>query len=134
MAAKLVGASVLAGLVALRGAAGAEPLLGQLTHTIDVRHTNLMLSPDYLALRQVIFTTLRAFPEAARAVAAELHRMESDTAKTIEAASKPRKALPEPVPRQHENEALSEFRPRDIVIDVTPEPSALPPCPVPLPC
>jgi hypothetical protein len=58
-------------------------LLGQLVTHHDVRHTNLLISPDYLKLRQVLLEALRPFPDAARAVGAALHRLESDVAHDI---------------------------------------------------
>jgi hypothetical protein len=65
-------------------------LLGQLVQRHDVRHSSVLLSPDYLRLRQVLTTTLRAFPAAAAAVSAALFAMESDAAKDItDAAGKP---------------------------------------------
>jgi hypothetical protein len=81
-------------------------LLGQLTQKIDVRHTNLMLSPDYLRLRQALITALRPFPEAARAVGLALHALEADAAKEIEAIS---------------------ARPKPPMIDAKPLPAPLPP-------
>lgn len=86
-------------------------LLGQLVQVHDVRHMNLLISPDYLRLRSTLIDALRPYPEAARAVGAALHRLESDAAKDITAASR-KPAAP-------------------IVIDHVP---ALSPCPVPLPC
>jgi hypothetical protein len=84
-------------------------LLGMIVQRHDVRSTSLLISADYLAVRQAIVTALRPFPDAARAVGAALHRMESEAAKDItQRAGKP-----------------------PLVIDATP---ALPPCPVSLPC
>jgi hypothetical protein len=74
-------------------------LLGMLTTTIDVRHTSLLVSPDYLKLRQVLVQALRSHPEALRDVSAALHRLESDAARDITAkASKPEPALIEHAP------------------------------------
>ena len=84
-------------------------LLGMIVQRHDVRSTSLLISADYLALRQAITTALRPFPDAARAVGAALHRLESEAAATItERAGK-----------------------APLVIDARPAP--LPPCPVPLP-
>jgi hypothetical protein len=58
-------------------------LLGQLVQRHDVRHTSVLLSPDYLALRAALITALKPFPEAAKAVGAALYRLESDAAKDI---------------------------------------------------
>jgi hypothetical protein len=76
-------------------------LLGQLVQVHDVRHTNLLISPDYLKLRSTLVDTLRAFPEAARAVGAALHRLEADAAVDINNASAKRKARPEPALIEH---------------------------------
>ncbi|MGJ4928723.1 hypothetical protein ACQR1I_13620 [Bradyrhizobium sp. HKCCYLS2038] len=84
-------------------------LLGMIVQRHDVRSTNLLVSADYLAIRQVLVETLRPFPDAARAVGAALHRLETDAAAAITQAT----------------------RPAPKVIDVTP---AAPPCPVPPPC
>jgi hypothetical protein len=82
-------------------------LLGMIVQRHDVRSTSLLISADYLAVRQAIVMALRPFPEAARAVGAALHRLESEAARDItQRAGKP-----------------------PLVIDATP----LPPCPVPLP-
>ncbi|MGE0523502.1 MAG: hypothetical protein AB7O60_10775 [Variibacter sp.] len=58
-------------------------LLGQLVQIHDVRHTNLLVSPDYINLRQTLIAALKPFPEAARAVGAALHALESEAAKDI---------------------------------------------------
>lgn len=71
-------------------------LLGQFAQIHDVRHTNLLVSPDYLKLRALLVDTLRPFPEAARAVAAALHRMESDAAKEITDSKMPPLQTPPP--------------------------------------
>jgi hypothetical protein len=72
----------------------AAKLLGQLVSVHDHRHTSLLLTPDYLRLREVLVTTLRAFPEAGRAVAAALHAIESEAAADITS----RAARPKPAP------------------------------------
>jgi hypothetical protein len=72
-------------------------LLGQLVNVHDVRHTSILLTPDYLKLRAVLTTALRAHPEAARAVAAALYGLESDAAKDITAHKAP--AVIEHVPQ-----------------------------------
>jgi hypothetical protein len=74
-------------------------LLGQLVQVHDVRHTNLLVSPDYMKLRQVLMERLRPFPDAARAVAEGLHRLESAAATDITAAAAKRQA---PVLIEHE--------------------------------
>ncbi|WP_439925581.1 hypothetical protein [Nitrobacter sp. JJSN] len=77
-------------------------LLGQLVQVHDVRHTNLLVSPDYLKLRSTLIAALRPFPEAARAVGAALHQLESDAAVDITAAAGKGRARPEPVLIEHE--------------------------------
>ncbi|MEP0324569.1 hypothetical protein [Bauldia litoralis] len=68
-------------------------LLGQLVQRHDVRHTSVLISPDYLRLRATLVDALRSFPEAARAVGAALHRLETEAAEDI-AAGAPRAAPP----------------------------------------
>jgi hypothetical protein len=67
-------------------------LLGQLVTRMDVRHSSVLLTPDYLKLRHTLVMALRPFPDAARAVSAALHRLESDAALDITAAAKPGRA------------------------------------------
>jgi hypothetical protein len=62
-------------------------LLGQLVNIHDVRHTSILLSPDYLRLRTALVAALRSFPDAARAVGAALHAMEAEAAQDITARS-----------------------------------------------
>lgn len=78
-------------------------LLGQLVNHHSVSHTSLLISPDYLKLRAVLADALRPYPEAARAVGAALHRIESDAATDITNAARKApividapKALPPP--------------------------------------
>jgi len=87
-------------------------LLGMIVQRHDVRSTSLLISADYLALRQAITTALRPFPDAERAVGAALHRMETDAAAAItQRAGKP-----------------------PLLIEAKPAPPPCPvPCPVPLP-
>jgi hypothetical protein len=58
-------------------------LLGQLVTRHDVRHTSVLLTPDYLRLRAALLQALRGFPEAAKAVGAALAMLEGDAAKEI---------------------------------------------------
>lgn len=60
-------------------------LLGQLVQHHDVRHTSILISPDYLRLRATLVAALRPYPEAARAVGAALHAMEAEAATDITA-------------------------------------------------
>jgi hypothetical protein len=58
-------------------------LLGTLVTHHNITHTNVLISADYLALRQAMLTALRPFPEAARAVSDALHQLETAAAKDI---------------------------------------------------
>lgn len=70
-------------------------LLQQFVQVHDVRHSSILISPDYLALRTCLVDTLRAYPDAAVAVARALHKLESDAAQDITArAHKPVPAVP----------------------------------------
>jgi hypothetical protein len=62
-------------------------LVGKLLGQLVQRHesTSLLVSPDYLQLRSMLVQALRPFPEAARAVAAALHTLESKAATDITA-------------------------------------------------
>jgi hypothetical protein len=85
----------------IRGAVSAESgitsnltltakLVGMLVQVHDVRHTNILISADYLKLRSTLIEALRPYPDAARAVGAALHALESEAATDItEAARKP---------------------------------------------
>lgn len=68
-------------------------LLGMIIQRHDVRSTNLLISADYLALRQTIVQALRPYPQAAAAVGAALHRLETEAAAAItDRASGPAKS------------------------------------------
>jgi hypothetical protein len=73
-------------------------LLGQLSVTHHVRHTSILISPDYLKLRAALVQALRQYPDAAKAVAAALFALESDAAKDITDAAKPAPVMIEHVP------------------------------------
>jgi hypothetical protein len=62
-------------------------LLGMIVQRHDVRSTSILISSDYLQLRQAIVQALRPYPEAARAVGAALHHLEAQAAETIRAAA-----------------------------------------------
>ena len=64
-------------------------LLGQLIQRHETTHTSILLSPDYIRLRQVLVETLRPYPEIAAKVAAALHAVESDAATTIAESKRP---------------------------------------------
>jgi hypothetical protein len=59
---------------------------------------NIMVSEDYLRLRHALTMALRPFPEARRAVAAELHRVEGELAQKMleQQSGKPRVSLADP--------------------------------------
>lgn len=96
-------------MVAAEGAIGTNlalgaKLLGHLVNRIDVRHSSVLLTPDYLRLRHALLSALRGFPEAAKAVGEALARLESDAAKDITDEAAKGRALPpviehEPAPR-----------------------------------
>jgi hypothetical protein len=77
-------------------------LLGMIVQRHDVRSTSLLISADYLAVRQAIVNALQPFPEAARAVGAALHRLETDAAIAITAAASKGRARPTPVLIEHD--------------------------------
>lgn len=58
-------------------------LLGQLVQHHEVQHTNILITPDYICLRQAIITALRPYPEAAQAVGRGLAELEQGAAETI---------------------------------------------------
>lgn len=58
-------------------------LLGTIVQRHEVTRTSILISADYLQLRQSIVTALRPYPEAARAVGAALHGIETSAAKAI---------------------------------------------------
>jgi hypothetical protein len=62
-------------------------LLGQLVQHHHTTHTSILVSPDYLRLRQAIITALRPHPQAARDVSAALHALESEAATEIKASA-----------------------------------------------
>lgn len=64
-------------------------LLGRLVQRHEVRSTSLLISPDYLKLRATLVDALKPFPDAARAVGAALHRLESEAATEIAPKPKP---------------------------------------------
>jgi hypothetical protein len=54
-------------------------------HTL---HTNFLVSPSYIRLRQVLTKVLRGYPDAAAAVAHELHALEHEAAEEVRAQPK----------------------------------------------
>lgn len=64
-------------------------LLGVLIQRHEVTRTNILISADYLQLRQALVEALRPYPEAARAVGAALHAIEADAAKDITERKRP---------------------------------------------
>jgi len=61
-------------------------LLDQFTIRHEVTHKSVLVSADYLQLRQVLLVALKPHPEAMRDVARALHALESDAAKQISEA------------------------------------------------
>jgi hypothetical protein len=100
-------------------------LLGQLVQVHDVRHTSLLVTPDYLRLRAALVSALRPFPEAARAVGAALHRMECEAAEEIKTHAR----APKPVTL----DARVDTVPAILAVPPPPLPP-LPPIPPPPPC
>jgi hypothetical protein len=64
-------------------------LLGQLVQRHEVSRTSILVSADYLELRETLLRTLRPFPEAARAVSAALHDLETKAARDIVTSKTP---------------------------------------------
>jgi hypothetical protein len=58
-------------------------LLGSLVNRHEITRTNILVSADYIALRQTLVAALKPYPDAARAVAAALHGLEAVAAKVI---------------------------------------------------
>jgi hypothetical protein len=104
-------------------------LLGMIVQRHDVRSTSILISADYLALRQAIVQALRPYPQAAAAVGAALARLETAAADSIHAAAGKPVTAPE---------RLIEQEPVDVTPDVTNNPGTLgvdivlPPPPAPL--
>src|SRR5262249_40770348 len=59
-------------------------LLGQLVQHHQMTHASVLVSPDYLRLRQTLIATLKPFPAAALAVSKALHQLEAKVAQDIE--------------------------------------------------
>ncbi len=64
-------------------------LLGQLVTRHEVRSTSILISPDYIRLRQAIIAALKPHPDAARAVGRALHELETEAATEISASKRP---------------------------------------------
>jgi hypothetical protein len=64
-------------------------LLGMIVQRHDVRSTSILVSPDYLKLRQSLINALRPFPAAARAVSTALAELETCAAEDIASSKKP---------------------------------------------
>jgi hypothetical protein len=79
-------------------------LLDQLVTHHEVRHTSVLVSADYLALRQALVIALKPYPQAMAAVSAALHRLESEAAQDITARAANGKAPPL---IEHQPEAVS---------------------------
>lgn len=111
-------AELAAELGDIRGAVSAEgaitanlalvgKLIGMLVQRHDVRHSSVLLSPDYIRLRSVLVQALKPFPQASQAVARALYELELSAAKVIEQAAKPplviehTPTVPAPLPFRH---------------------------------
>ena len=64
-------------------------LLGMLITRTHTTSTSILVSTDYLALRQAIVNALRPHPEAAAAVGRALAQLEIEAAQTINEGKKP---------------------------------------------
>ena len=65
-------------------------LLGTIVQRHEMTHTSiLVISADYLQLRQSIVAALKPYPEAARAVGEALYEMEADAARDITHRKRP---------------------------------------------
>ncbi len=64
-------------------------LLGQLIQRHEVTRASILVSPDYLKLRAELLSALFPFPDAKKAVADALFRMERDAAADIMKAGRP---------------------------------------------
>jgi hypothetical protein len=76
----------------------AAKLLGQLVSVVDHRHSNVLLSEDYIKLRECLVRALQPYPEALQAVARALATLETETAATITARAAPKPPPPPPMP------------------------------------
>jgi hypothetical protein len=101
-------------------------LLGQLIQRHDVRHSSVLLTPDYLRLRQALIAALKPFPDAARAVGQALHRLESEAAAEISDKAKP-------VPVTIEHQAVAPPVTISPPVTIPPPPPPFPPAPPPPP-
>ncbi len=64
-------------VMAIREARGNLELLAKLTQQLDTRPTlNLLIAPEWLAVRSALYSALRPFPEAAAAASAALLALE----------------------------------------------------------
>jgi len=78
--------NVAAAISAERGVVDNLTLLSKLLGMLVVRHEvkhSLLVSADYLTLRDTLLRVLRKHPAAAKDVAAALHRLESEAAADI---------------------------------------------------
>ena len=78
-------------------------LLGTLVTHHEVTHRSVLISADYLQLRQTLMAALKPFPAAMAAVSAALHSLESEAAEDIKAKAANGKA---PLLIEHDAEAL----------------------------
>lgn len=78
-------------------------LLGQLVTRHEVRSASILISPDYIALRAAIMAAIRPYPDAARAVAAAIQKLEAvaaaQMAPAVPQAAPPDVAVPATSPQ-----------------------------------
>jgi hypothetical protein len=80
-------------------------LLGQLVQHHQVTHASVLVSPDYLRLRQVLIDTLRPFPAAVLAVGKALAALETTAAEEIRARASAKANGKAPLVIEHRAEA-----------------------------
>ena len=108
-------------------------LLGQLATHHTVTHASILVSEDYLRVRQALLAALRPHPAAARAVAEVLARLDAEAAKDITAdAQRPAPVLieatalpPPPKRKAHAAGGRVDLPGQDEL--------PIPPCPLPPP-
>ena len=64
-------------------------LLGMIIHRSHTTSTSVLISSDYLQLRQCLVKALKPYPDAARAVGVALSKLETEAAETIQQSKKP---------------------------------------------
>jgi hypothetical protein len=85
-------------------------LLGAIVNRSEHTSTSVLISSDYLMLRQTLLDTLRPFPAAAQAVGQALHELETRAAQDI-AAKAARRQAPLTIEHRDGNGHLREVEP-----------------------